>query len=65
MSADCWTVQVYESGKWLGRLTPEGTTTRLTIYAAMFTDRAKAAEVAEEITRNPELPEITARVGRF
>lgn len=47
--SDNFTVQVYElNGKWLGRLTPEGTATRKTIYAGMFT-RDKAEAVAADI----------------
>lgn len=42
-------VQIYElSGTWIGRLTPEGGTTRLTIHAVML-DEERAAEIADEI----------------
>lgn len=42
-------VQIYElSGAWIGRLTPEGGTTRLTIHAVML-DEFCAAEIADEI----------------
>jgi len=47
--APWYCVQIYElSGKWIGRLTPEGGATRLTIYAVML-DKDRAAEVADEI----------------
>lgn len=42
-------VQIYDlSGKWLGRLTPDGRTTRLTIHAVMLEEFC-AAEIADEI----------------
>lgn len=42
-------VQIYElSGAWIGRLTPDGGTTRLTIHAVIL-DEERAAEIADEI----------------
>ena len=42
-------VQIYEPcGTWIGRLTPDGGTTRLTIHAVML-DEFCAAEIADEI----------------
>ena len=47
--SDFFTVQVYGlNGKWLGRLTPEGTATRKTIYAVML-PRDRAEDIAADI----------------
>lgn len=60
-----WAVQVYENGKWLGRLTPEGSTTRKTIFAAMIPTREKAEKIAVDITQNSEMPAVTAKAVEF
>ena len=47
--SDFFNVQVYElNGKWLGRLTPEGTAARKTIHAAM-PPRDRAEDIAADI----------------
>lgn len=57
-----WAVVVREtSGKLLGRLTPEGTTTNRNLFAWVMS-RAKAEQVAESINNNGE---FVAKAIRF
>ena len=64
MTIDYYTVMIRENGKLLGRLTPDGTTTRLVIYAAMLS-REQATKVAADINKRPMYPGITAKVAKF
>lgn len=46
-------INVYESGKFIGFLTPRGGTNRLRIHASLMRED-RAAQVAEEIDTDPE-----------
>lgn len=60
-----YTVIVRENGRLLGRLCPDGTTTRVKIHAAILS-RAKADKIAERINAGETtVPGITARVNQF
>lgn len=61
-----WTILFREpeiTGHTAMRLTPEGTLTRKTLFAAMFKDRERALEIAQEIRE--QHPTATVTVRRF
>lgn len=54
----------YEDGKLLGRLAPDGSTTRRNIHALVLS-KARAESIATEINEDASLPTVTAKVVRF
>ena len=71
MAADySWTVHIYENGRHVGRLAPNGDAVTRVIHAAMFTQE-RAEEIAGEINAGIGLVDevadrqITAKATRF
>ena len=65
-----WTVHIYQAGKHIGRLAPNGEAVNRKLFAAMLT-RERAVEIADEINAGIGLEDditpgtITARAAKF
>ena len=66
MSNESWAVHVYENGKHIGRLDPDGAVQRLTMYAGMFSQK-DAINIAADMTSRTDgaLANITAKAKPF
>lgn len=66
MNSESWAVHVYENGKHIGRLSPDGTVQRLNIYAGMFSQK-DAITIADDMTSRTDgvLANITAKAKPF
>lgn len=66
MNNESWAVHVYENGKHIGRLDPEGAVQRLTMYAGMFSQK-DAITIADDMNNRTDgvLADITAKAKPF
>lgn len=64
MPKEPWRVQVYENGKWIGALDPQGATAKKKLFMAMF-EKDRAEQIAAEINEKPPYAGITAKAAKF
>ena len=64
MPKEPWKVQVYENGKWIGALDPQGATAKKKLFMAMF-EKDRAEMIARTINETPPYAGITAKAAKF